>query len=175
MHWDDTPLRKAVDFGAAFGVPDNPKQYRVCILRVPESDPLPPAFIEFWRRALSEGVEGSSERWEAMLFSMNLLGGGFTLVFTNRELNQHEPPVFKLSAESLETECYELPSREPGDPRSEFEYAALEDKCLDLLRDAMSSEPIAGQIQRLRCKRDFSMLVCDFYREKKSVRELFQQ
>jgi hypothetical protein len=55
MRWEDTAPRKAINFGAAFGVPEDPTLFRVCILRVPEADPLPPAFAEFWRRVLAKG------------------------------------------------------------------------------------------------------------------------
>ncbi len=168
MHWEDTPPRQAINLGSAFGIPDNPTRFRVCILRVPEAAPLPPAFAEFWRRVLGEGVSESSDRWEVLLFEMNLLGGGFTCVFTDRDLKRDEPPVFKFASIALEAECYALPEREPGDPRAKREYQTLEDRCLDLLRQTARSEPAACQLRRLRVQRDFSVLVCDFYRTTRS-------
>jgi hypothetical protein len=164
MHWEDTPPRKAINLGAAFGIPDNPTPFLVCILRVPETDSLPPAFAEFWRRVLTEGVRYCSDRWEVLLFQMNLLGGGFTCVFTSRELDRDEPPVFKFSSEALERACYALPRREPGDPRGELEYQALEDRCLDQLREPVRTGPATEQLRAFRASREFTVLVCDFYR-----------
>jgi hypothetical protein len=167
MRWEDTAPRQALNLGAAFGIPDDPTLFRVCILRVSEADPLPPAFAEFWRRVLAEGPGECSARWEVLLFQMNLLGGGFTCAFTDRDLQRDEPPVFKFCSAALERECYALPEREPGDPRAEAEYRALEGRCLDHLRDATRAEPAAQLIRALRERREFAVEVCDFYRTRR--------
>jgi hypothetical protein len=167
MHWEDTAPRKAINFGAAVGVPDNPTLFRVCILRVPAADPLPPALAEFWRRVLADGSEGCSGWWDVLLFQINLLGGGFTCVFTDHNLERDEPPVFKFSSEALEEECYALPEREPGNPRAEVEYLELEGRCLEQLREAARAEPVAGLLQALRARRAFTLMACDFYRTKR--------
>ncbi|WP_020470620.1 hypothetical protein [Zavarzinella formosa] len=164
MRWEDTAPRRAINWGAAAGVPDDSPLYRVCILRVPAADSLPAAFIEFWRRVLTEGPETCSDNWNVLLFQMNLLGGGFTCVFTKRDLNRDEPPVFKFSSESLKAECYELPEREPGDPRAESEYQTLEGRCLDQIREAVRTEPVASLFENLRNQREFTIMVSDFYR-----------
>src|SRR5262245_3634568 len=109
MHWEDSPPKKAINFGAAFGVPENPTLFRVSILRVSNEDPLPIAFTEFWRRILSAGVEESSDDWEVLLFQLNVVEGGFTCVFTSHDLERDEPPVFKLRSSALEEECSAIP------------------------------------------------------------------
>ena len=134
---------------------------------MPEANPLPPAFAEFWRRVLAEGPGECRGRWEVLLFQMNLLGGGFTCVFTDRDLTRDEPPVFKFSSEALEAECYALPEREPGDPRSEAEYQTLESRCLDQLRNAAQAEPVVGFLRALRERQEFAAVCCDFYRTKR--------
>ncbi len=169
MKWEDTAPGKAINFGVAYGVPDQPTLYRVCILRVPKADPLPPAFAEFWRRVLADGPQQCSDRWEVLLFQMDLLGGGFTCAFTDRELKQDEPPIFKLSSAALEAKCRELPEREPGDPREESEYKALEAQCLNQLQDALRVEPAVGHFRELRDRRAFAVLACDFCRAKTLV------
>jgi hypothetical protein len=167
MRWNDTAPRKAINLGAGMGVPADPTLYRVCILKVTESDPLPPAFAEFWRRVLTEGPELCRGRWEILLFPMNLLGGGFTCVFTSRDLDRDEPPVFKFSAAALEAACYALPERPPGDPRADTEYQELENRCLDQLRAAARDEPAAGLWRALRERGPFEAMCCDFYRNKR--------
>ncbi|VTR96926.1 hypothetical protein [Tuwongella immobilis] len=166
MHWQDSPPHKAINFGAAFGLPDSPTMFRVSILRVPESDSLPTAFAEFWRRVLTEGPEQCSDAWTVLLVQMNLLGGGFTCVFTGTDLHGDEPPVFKFSSTALEAECYALPECEPGDPQWEADYQALEDRCLEQLVAATKLEPIAGYLAALRERRAFATIVCDFDRTK---------
>src|SRR4051794_36931307 len=44
MHWEDSPPRQAILFGAALGFPGSPTLFRVAIPRVAEGDPLPEAF-----------------------------------------------------------------------------------------------------------------------------------
>jgi hypothetical protein len=102
-----------------------------------------------------------------LLFQMNLLGGGFTCVFTDRDLQRDEPPVFKFSSVALEAECYALPERKAGDPRAEAEYQALEGRCLDQLRDAARPEPAAELLRALRGRRQFAVMACNFYRTKR--------
>ena len=97
---------------------------------------------------------------------MNLLGGGFTCVFTDHKLEQDEPPVFKFSSLALEAACYALPEREPGDPREESDYQALENQCLDQLRLAAHLEPAASLLSELQSRQSFKVLVCDPYRKK---------
>jgi hypothetical protein len=167
MHWEEMTPRKAINLGAAFGIPDDPLLFHVCILRVPEPDPLPAALAEFWRRVLAEGPGECSDQWEVLLLQMNLPGGGFTCAFTDGHLERDEPPVFKFSSQVLEAECYALPEREPGDPRAEAEYQSLETKCLDQLRAAALVEPAAGLLRVLRCRREFATMVCDFYRTRR--------
>jgi hypothetical protein len=164
MHWEDTPTRKAINLGAVFGIPDNPTQFRVSILRVPETDALPPALTEFWRRLLSEGVAECSDRWEVLLFQMNLLGGGFTCVFTDLKLGRDEPPVIKFSSAAWEAECDELAEESEDDAAEEAAYQGLEARCLDQLRAAAQVEPVAELFRALQGRRVFLVQVCDFNR-----------
>lgn len=172
MQWEDAPPQNAINSGAALGVPADPTPFRVCILRVPEADPLPPAFAEFWRRVLAERPGACSDWWKILLFQMNLLGGGFSCVFTDRDLGRDELPVFKFSSEELEAACYALPEREPGDPREEAEYQSLEGRCLDQLSAAARAEPAAGLLRAIRDRQEFAAVCCDFYRAKRWPLEL---
>jgi hypothetical protein len=164
MRWEDAPPRKAINLGAAFGVPDDPTPFRVSVLRVPQGEPLPAAFVELLRRVLTEGVAGCSAGWEVLLFQMNLLGGGFTCVFTTHDLTRDEPPVFKLSSAEIEEACRAIPETEPGDPQAEREFQKFEDGCLELLRQAARSEFIAERLRELRSRHTHAVWVCDFYR-----------
>lgn len=173
MHWKDYGPRPAIDLAAAAASVSpgpapvvRPEPFLVRILKVAQGDPLPLAFTEFWRRALTESFPDCSDHWQVMLIQMNLPGGGFSLVFTNDTLDRDEPPVFKLSSEALEHACNALPAREPGDPRAEVEYQQLEDGCLKLLRDAARSEPVVTLLAHLQARRKYSIRLCDFYRTK---------
>ena len=45
MRWEDSPARPGINFGGALGAPASPTLFRVCILRVPDGDPLP-AYVD---------------------------------------------------------------------------------------------------------------------------------
>jgi hypothetical protein len=164
MHWEDTAAREAVNFAAALSVPDHPILFRVCILRVAEADSLPAALVEFWCRVLTEGAGACSDCWSVLLFQMNLIGGGFTCLFTNPDRGRDEPPVFKFSSEAIEAECDALPE---DDPQAEEEYQAMEDRVLDMLRQAVRSATVADHLRRLSEAHGFKVQVCDFYRVKR--------
>jgi hypothetical protein len=150
VHWEDTPPRPGINFGAALGVPDSPTLFRVCILRVPEGDSLPVAFAEFWRRVLTDGPPLCRPGWEVLVVESWPLSGGFTAAVTRADLCDDQSPVFKFRSAELERLWYELPDEE-ADPAG-FETAAdtLESRRVELLAQALRADPVAHLLAALR-------------------------
>jgi hypothetical protein len=151
-----------LNFGAALGVPDSPTMFRVCILRVPEGDPLPNAFAEFWRRVLTEGPPLCRPEWEVLVVESWPLSGGFTAAFTRADLCDDQPPVFKFRSAELERLWYELPADEAA-------ADSLERRQVELLAQALLDEPVAALLAALREARPVPIWLTNQTRSKHAV------
>jgi hypothetical protein len=147
MQWEDSPPRQAINLGAAFGVPNHPTLFQVCILQVLDCDPLLPALGEFWRRVLTDGPPACSPGWQVLLIESWPDSGGFTAAFTRIDLGSDEPPVFKFRSVEMERLWYDLP-----DERLSFDSAAeeLERRWIAMLVEASRQQAVVGLLAELR-------------------------
>jgi hypothetical protein len=168
MDWEDHPPHPGLDLGAVVGVP-SPRQalFRVCVLHVPDGDPLPAAFAEFWRRVLTDGPLRCGPGWEVLAVESWPDSGGFTAAFTTVDLCDDEPPVFQLASEEVERLWYELP--DPDDPAFDAAAGALERRWVELLVQVARAEPAAGLMAALRRVRPVPVWLTNQTRSKHRV------
>jgi hypothetical protein len=149
MEWSVSAPRPSV-FSSITG---DQTLYRVHMLSVAEADDLHAAFVEFWRRLLTDGRANCSAEWEVLLFEFWTDAGLLVAVFTDLERRADAPVVFKLSSTEIEREYDGLPNVRTSWKAFSAGYKRLQSHHWRVLREAASTDPIAALLAEWRQER----------------------
>ena len=153
MEWTVSPPHRAL-----FSARKDDPLYILHFLQVPKEDPHLEAFVEFWRRLLSEGPGFWTRSPEALWFQFWTDTGQISATFTSDEHMREEPGVFMFSSERIYEEYAEIADSEQSDDDFSMNHDAMMMKYWNLFLQAASIEPIPQLLQDARARCPFELI-----------------